>query len=133
MQISIGAMQSAVSGILEDYQEEVIEAVDEAAEEVAKEAKKELKATSPKGDGKKKGHYADGWSYRVEKSRVKGTQVIVSNAKKPGLTHLLENGHVTRNGTGRRYPNTPAHPHIAAVNDKAQMDFIDKIESKLGF
>lgn len=133
MKVQIDAFQDTVKKMLEDYAEEAEKAVEEAAEETAKEAAKELKNISPKGKGTKKGHYAAGWSYRVEKSRVGGTQAEVYNRKKPGLTHLLENGHATKNGTGRRYPNTPAHPHIADVNDKAQSDFANKIEKKLGY
>ncbi len=132
MEIRIDAMQDTVKKLLKDFGTEAEDAVEEAASETAKNAKKELKANSPRrsraGD-----HYADGWSYRVEKSRVGVTQVRVYNGRKPGLTHLLENGHATKNGTGRSYPDTPAHPHIAEVNEKAQTDFVDLIEQKLGF
>lgn len=131
MEINISGLQDSIQKLLRDYGEEAEEAVEEVAKKVAKDAKKELKATSPRGDGAGM-HYADGWQYRVEKSRV-GTNMTVYNSKKPGLTHLLENGHVTRNGTSRTFPDTPAYPHIARVNEKAQHDFIDGVESKLGF
>lgn len=132
MEIKIDAMQDTVKKLLKDFGTEAEDAVEEAASETAKNAKKELKANSPRGSGAGD-HYADGWSYGVEKSRVGVTQVRVYNGRKPGLTHLLENGHATKNGTGRSYPDTPAHPHIAEVNEKAQTDFVDLIEQKLDF
>ena len=131
MEINISGFQDSIQKILRDYGEEAEEAVEKVERKVARDAKKELKATSPKRDGAGK-HYADGWTSRVEKSRV-GTQMTVYNSEKPGLTHLLENGHLTRNGTNRTFPDTPAHPHIARVNEKAHYDFVDGIESELGF
>lgn len=131
MEIKIDDMQDTVKRLLKDFGTAAEDAIEEAASETAKTAKKELKANSPKRSGAGN-HYADGWSYSVEKSRVGATQVRVYNGKKPGLTHLLENGHATRNGTGRSYPDTPAHPHIGEVNEKAQTDFVDLIEQKLG-
>ena len=128
MKISVDALSDTVKRILEDYGEEAEKAVEKTAKKVAKQAKKELKATSPSDSGE----YAKGWSYRVQQNRMY-TNMVIHNAKKPGLTHLLENGHATRNGTGRKYPDTPAHPHIEKVEQKAQLDFIDGIESEWGF
>lgn len=132
MEINISSLQDSIQRILKDYGEEAEAAVEEAAKDVAKNAKKELNKTSPRSSFSGK-HYADSWSYRVKKSRVGSTHITVYNSGKPGLTHLLEYGHVTSNGTNRVFPDTPAHPHIERVNEKAQYDFLDGIESKLGF
>ena len=71
------------------------------------------------------GKYRKGWKTKVEESRlsIEGT---VYNGAAPGLTHLLEFGHVKQNG-GR----TRAFPHIAEVNDKAQEEFEKELIAKL--
>lgn len=129
MKISIDSLEDTVTRIIQDYGEEAERVLAETAKEVAKQAKRKLVNTSPNDTGK----YAKGWSYRVVKPNRFVTKVSIYNTKKPGLTHLLENGHATRNGTARVYPDTPAHPHIEKVNEEAQLDFIDRLEGGLGF
>lgn len=97
---------------LQEYADEVVEKVDQDVQKIANSAASELKATSPK----RTGGYAKGWKVQKEKSRY-GTSCTVYNSTKPGLTHLLENGHALRGG-GR----APAHPHIKPVEEKVISD-----------
>ena len=67
-------------------------------EEVAKEIVEEIKAKSPE----KTGDYRKGWDWRREE-RADGyggkmVVYIVYNKDRYNLTHLLNNGHATRNG-----------------------------------
>lgn len=119
--IQPGKFASAISEILSDYDKDVREVVDKSITEVAKDAQKTLKQS---GDFRGSGKYKKSWAVKIEKKRIY-TNATVYN-KKPGLTHLLEFGHVKQNG-GR----TRAFPHIAPVNDKVQDEVIKKIEEAL--
>lgn len=48
----------------------------------------------------------------------------VNNGKQPGLTHLLENGHMIVNKKGS-YGRTSGIKHIAPVNDEEQDTFLN--------
>lgn len=110
----------AINEILGDYSKDVREVVDKSITSVARDAQKELKtAGSFKGTTYKKS-----WAVRIEKKRIY-TNATVYN-RKPGLTHLLEFGHIKQNG-GR----TREFPHIAPVNDQVQSEVIKKIEENL--
>ena len=55
----------------------------------------------------------------------------IYNADQPGLTHLLENGHVSRNGTGRTFDPVKAYPHIAPVQKILGEQLEKKLKVKL--
>ena len=95
-------------------------ASEECVREVAKAGRKALKANSPK----RKGKYASGWSFEVEKQRLYTVATLYN--KKPGLPHLLEFGHVTRNGTKRG-----ARPHISGVEQEIVKEYTDKLTKEL--
>lgn len=103
-------IQAEISKILAQYTDEVIRDMRPAIENVAKEGVKKLKATSPKSN-KKGRKYANGWKYKSEMKRL-GTESVIYNSTKPGLTHLLEHGHAKRGG-GR----VQAIPHIHPVDE----------------
>ena len=119
--IQPASFASEISEILSQYDEDVREVVDQSITEVAKDAQKTLRQS---GDFGGTGKYKKSWATKIEKKRIY-TAATVYN-KKPGLTHLLEFGHVKQNG-GR----TRAFPHIAPVNDKVESEVIKKIEEKL--
>lgn len=121
MQIQPASFAAAINDILDDYDKDVREVVNQSIAEVAKDAQKALKKS---GDFRGSGKYKKSWAVKIEKKRIY-TNATVYN-KKPGLTHLLEFGHVKQNG-GR----TRAFPHIAPVNDEVQSEVIKKIEEKL--
>lgn len=109
---------------LQAYTVEVQMKIEKAARKICREAISKLKETSPRGHGKE--HYADGWKAKLEKSDM-GFHITIYNAKKPGLTHLLENGHLNRDGTRAK-----AFPHIKAVQDEANEKLAQEIEKILG-
>ena len=47
---------------------------------------------------RKDGGYSKGWRSKVEEGIGAGSTAVIYNAKKPGLTHLLEKGHEKRDG-----------------------------------
>ena len=103
--------------ILNDYSDE-----GKDAKEAAREAAKDLRSSSPK----KTGEYASGWSSK----QLDADTAVVYNRKAPGLTHLLEKGHLIRNKKGT-YGRAPAHPHIAPVAERMEQEFINKVERDL--
>lgn len=84
-----GNLADVIMKELREYRELKNEEMEEIAKEVAAEGRKKLKATSPRGSGSRKGHYADGWSVKAVKSGNGKFSFTIHNRKKPGLTHLL--------------------------------------------
>lgn len=118
-----------VKKFLDDYETDVYSEVSEAITEVAKETAQKLKRESRAMFGG--GDYAAGWTSKVEKGRVKVAAIVYGKKPTYALAHLLEFGHVTRNGTGRTFARTPAHEHIAPINDWAQDEAVNRAVSKL--
>lgn len=122
--VTVDGLADAVQGILEQYSNDVDEAMAPVLKKTAQTARAELRATSPK----KTGDYAKGWQYSKSKD---GLHYTIYNGTEYRLTHLLENGHVIRNGTGREYGFVPAREHIAPVEEKVIEQLPDAIISAL--
>lgn len=122
MKIEAMDLQKTVNDILGDFAEDVSEAVGTAVTKTANEAVKELK--QGKG-GFNNRTYSKGWTKKITKHRLY-SEATVYNKTEGHLTHLLEFGHVTRDG-GR----TRAFPHIAPVNDEVPEMFTDNFETAL--
>ena len=114
-------LTTAINEILNDYEGDVSEIVNKSITEVARDTTKQMKSAGSFGGT---GKFKKSWTVKIEKKRLY-TDATVYN-KKPGLTHLLEFGHVKQNG-GR----TKAFDFIAPVNDKVQTEVVRKIEEKL--
>lgn len=93
------------------YTEETVEKVESGIEQIGKEATAEVKSLSPVDEGK----YKRSWTCNIEKA--KGTFVVTVHVKgkEYRLTHLLEYGHMNRDGTSR----ARAFPHIEKANEHA--------------
>lgn len=111
--MDIDNLANEISRQLALYANAVEEDVDKAAREVSKEGKVKLQQTSPE----KTGDYAKGWAIKK-----KGNNYILWNATDYQLTHLLENGHVNRDGS-----RTTPQPHIKPVEKRMIKDFEKEI------
>ena len=122
-------LADAISDILEEYGEEVDENVGEIAEALGKKGaltlRRESKAKFPDGSGE----YAQGWKSTTDQSRFSTVATIYNEHY--ALPHLLEHGHVIRNGTGRVYGEVPGREHIAPVADELVEAFEKEVVSKL--
>lgn len=107
--------------IFNEYEQLTDEAVEKAARKAGRDAVQKLKNTSPR----KTGDYASGWT-----TRKSGLGVIVYNKKAPGLTHLLEYGHVIENKFGE-YGRAPARVHIAPVEKAANQEYEEEIRRNM--
>lgn len=119
-------IQWAIKEYIKDYNGDVIEEVSKVTTEVARASVKKLKAASPGS-----GQYAKGWTYKLDKGRMTQGAVIYGKSGTYQIAHLLEFGHVTRNGTGRTYGNTKAYPHIKAVEEWAVGEVVDRTIERL--
>ena len=117
----VDSVEVQLTQILDEYMNVVGDVVEKAERKTARDAVQKLKGTSPR----KTGDYASGWS-----SKKVGKDMVVYNRKAPGLTHLLENGHVIRNKTGT-YGRAPAKKHIAPVANEASQEFEENIRRGL--
>lgn len=116
-------LADTINDILEEYGQTASEAIEKSAKEVAKDVVKELKKGGSYKGGKQ---FNSGWSIASQKSRL-GTTTVVYNKTKPGLAHLLEFGHVLRNG-GR----STAFNFIAPVDATVEQKFIDDFTKNIG-
>lgn len=125
----IDKLNEAISGILAEYAGSVQENVSRIAEEMGKKGVQALRKESRRALKVDSGKYAKGWKMHVEKGRLQTTVTIYNDH--PALPHLLEYGHATRNGNGRDYRDTPAHPHIEPVEKKLVEAFEREVLAKL--
>lgn len=101
-----------MKSLLGGYSDRLCKAVGEVIVEAAEISANKLQQTSPKRK-KKGGAYAKSWTSDVEEGRT-FRSATVYNKNHYQLSHLLENGHATRNG-GRTNPRV----HIAPVEAEA--------------
>lgn len=92
--INVNELADSVIEALQEYSEEITGQVKAEIKECAKECAKIIKTNSPKESGE----YKKGWKSKITFENENDIRVIVYNAKKPQLTHLLENGHAKVSG-----------------------------------
>ena len=116
-------LDEAIRGQLETYSAEITKNINENLKEVADTTAETLK----KGGAYKErtGKYTPDWSVTARKavSTTQGEQYSVHNRKHYQLTHLLEKGHVTRNGK-----RTRACEHILPEEQAAEELAVEAVE-----
>lgn len=96
MSIRVDDLPDVLADILDDYSTDLREAVNKTTEQTANELKKAIDADAPVKSGKQKR------SWRVTKNKVAGIDLVaVVHSTDYRKVHLLENGHLTRNGMTR--------------------------------
>lgn len=120
--ISIDKFLDAVDLTLEDYAKGVDKCLAKASEEAGKSADDELHNTSPEGYT---GEYRKGWTFRekeIKRGKSYRTELVVYNATRYRLTHLLEKSHRIANKYGS-YGKSSPKPHIAPAQKNAEEKF----------
>ena len=116
-------LDEAIRGQLETYSAEITKNINENLKEVADTTAETLK----KGGAYKErtGKYTPDWSVTARKavSTTQGEQYSVHNRKHYQLTHLLEKGHVTRNGK-----RTRAFEHILPAEQATEELAVEAVE-----
>lgn len=118
----VDQLQGALNKIIDDFVVDCQLEVDKALEASAKVGKEEVKK-EPAGAGKYHDwdDYEKGWVVEKEVFAF-GPHYIIRNKKKPGLTHLLEKGHVNVDGSRAR-----AFPHVEPAAEEAVKDLIRRL------
>lgn len=109
--------------ILKEVENDVNTAIDNSLKTTGKQAKARLKEVSPKDHG----DYSEGWTY----TRTDKKGITVHNSKYPGLTHLLNNGHVIVNQYGRQPGRVNGDNHIKNVETEFNERFEEEIMKEL--
>ena len=120
-----------IIAILNKYEDDVTSNVMEIADALAKKGAKALRAKS-RETFNGTGEYAKGW--KVETTGKQHRQLTWSSViynEHPGMPHLLEHGHVSRNGTKRTFGRVPGYEHIKPVADELVETFEREVVSKL--
>lgn len=111
-----------INDILNEYSNDIQDAITQDAMQVAEQGKNDLKNTRNTYQVRS-GNYNKGW--RVDKKQGKGyVHNTIYNATDWQLTHLLEKGHIKRNGTER----TRAFKHIEPVESRCVAQFKKDVE-----
>ena len=122
-------LNKAIGDILSGYGEEITDNVAEVAVRLGKAGVRTLKRESRSKLNVKTGKYAKGWKMQTEQGRM-STKVTIYNDHY-SLPHLLEHGHVIRNGTGRVYGEVKGREHIEPVADELVETFEREVLDKL--
>lgn len=125
--ITLENLGKEINKIFEEYKGDVESNLDEITKKVGKKGAQTLKNESLAAfpDSKKhKKRYGSTWTSRADKGRLYTTVTIYNSL--PGLPHLLEYGHASRNG-GR----VDGREHISSVEESLILEFEREVESKL--
>lgn len=117
-------LEKEMREILDEYALQVSTATRQAVSDTAKETTRKLKKASPKRP--KGGKYANGWAYKVEAGTVDSSATVYGKKPTYLLAHLLENGHLMRNG--RRGGQVQ---HIKPIEEWAIAEFERKIREEV--
>lgn len=114
-----------LAGILDDYTDEVIEVTNKHINKSAYKAVKDLRTAGDFRD--RTGQYRKSWSQRPELTRMGITsRVVYARAPHYRLTHLLEKGHLGRDGKPVK-----AYPHIGPVEEQNAKEFVENVKKDL--
>nr|WP_304654779.1 HK97 gp10 family phage protein [Sporolactobacillus sp. STSJ-5] len=100
---------------MSEYSDEVEDKLNKDKDNISKEAVSELKAASPT----RTGDYAKNWA----RKKTAFGYVVYNRAPTYRLTHLLERGHMNRDGS-----RTAPRVHIAPVEEKVIDNFTKAAE-----
>lgn len=114
-----------VSDILEDYADGVTDTIAPTIKEVSEETVETLKTSGDYGD--RTGEYRKSFAYTMEKTFRGARSYVHNTGQEYRKAHLLEHGHVNRDGTTR----TKAHPHWKPAQQQAATAFLRKMRQNI--
>lgn len=102
MVVSVGfsELSAELQKQLESYNQDIVEGLNKAYKELADAGVAKLQSTHPYHD--RTGKYSKGFAVTQRKNAVTATgaeSYTIHNKKHYQITHLLEHGHLTRNGS----------------------------------
>lgn len=126
-------LQKVLTELLNEYGDDVYEVLEKSVDDVVHDAVYSLRSVNHFSDkGHPSGAYAASWTNEeVATKKRLVTKQIVYNEEHYRLTHLLENGHVVKNGTGRVLGHAPAYPHIKKVEDEVKEELVKTVKKEI--
>ena len=122
IKIKSGDLAASIMEGLEEYADFATDEMKKAVKKSAKTVKDEIVKNAPENTGA----YKKSWAEKTTKETATSLEITVHSKNRYQLAHLLENGHVTRNG-GR----VSGKPHIAPAEEKGRKELEDEIERSL--
>lgn len=110
-------LDEMIGSVLESYADEVMNAVNQTTDQAAKELRSAIAKDAPLKTGKQKK------SWKIAKKREGYETVAIIHSTDYRKVHLLENGHLTRDGVTR----TKALNYVGKNADKVLSEFPDRI------
>ena len=101
---------NALADAFSQFDGELTAELEDGLSEIGKNTAKKVRSLSPEKSGK----YRRGW--KVSKEKYRGSFTVTVHNKQYSLVHLLENGHLNRDGTSR----ARAVPHVAPAQQDAE-------------
>ena len=123
-------LMTQLNDVLQDYSKEVMDTYNTCGKEIADDTVSKLKRV--KFGRYDRGKYSKSWAVKQEKSNWGSNTYIIYNKKHYRLTHLLEFGHVVKNGTKRVVGKARAIPHIKPMEEWVQQQLPKLLVQKLG-
>lgn len=123
-------LMTQLNDVLQDYSKEVMDTYNTCGKEIADDTVSKLKRV--KFGKYDRGKYSKSWAVKQEKSNWGTDSYIIYNKKHYRLTHLLEFGHVVKNGTKRVVGKANAIPHIKPMEEWVQNQLPKLLVQKLG-
>ena len=117
----INELTAEIVKALSDETEEYRKKTTKIINRIAKEAVSRVQSASPR----KTGAYAKGWKIKRVKSDPQRVEILIHQSKRYQLTHLLENGHAKRGGTGR----VEGIPHIRPTESWVDKELERELEN----
>ncbi|UNT96728.1 HK97 gp10 family phage protein [Allobaculum mucilyticum] len=114
MKATIDTLGDSIALVLEDCVRQANKANDETLDQISKEALKVVKENAPARENG--GIYKKGLKRKKTKDERDELQyTLYAGGKESSLSHLVENGHLTRNGES----TVPGKPHFAKGQEYA--------------
>lgn len=110
-------LDEMIGSVLESYADEVVKAIDQTTDKAAKELRSAIAKDAPVKTGKQKR------SWKITKKRVGFENMAIVHSTDYRKVHLLENGHLTRDGVTRTKPLN----YVGKNADKVLSEFPDRI------
>lgn len=124
MNTTINNLDSAIEDILEDYSTNITNAVNEQTEKAAEQLRKDISADAPVKTGKQKK------SWKVAKQKVAGLDLLaIVHSTDYRKVHLLENGHLTRDGVTRTKPIRYVSKNEEKIIEQYQVNVANAIKA----
>lgn len=119
--MDVDDLTSALVEACRTYTEEVVKKVEDGITDIGKEATDEVKSLAPVGQG----GYRRNWTYRIDRSGGEYKVTVHVKGRKYRLTHLLEYGHLNRDGSTR----AREFPHISIAEKHAEEKVNELLEN----